>query len=68
LCITATITSSLTTTTFTLTGCCGGTLTGSKASGGDAQITGMTLNTTKRSCGGCTTCCITGGVIEFNLS
>lgn len=69
LCITATVTSpSITATTFTLTGCCGGTLTGSKASGGDADVTGMTLNTTKRSCGGCTTCCITGGVIEFNAS
>jgi hypothetical protein len=53
-------------TTINLTGCCGGTLTGTPVAGGDGNITSMTLNSTKRTCGGCSTCCITGGVINFN--
>ena len=52
-------------TTINLTGCCGGTLTGTPVTGGDGNIKSMTLNSTKRTCGGCSTCCITGGVIHF---
>jgi hypothetical protein len=52
-------------TTINLTGCCGGTLTGTPVTGDVGNITSMTLNSTKRTCGGCSTCCITGGVIHF---
>ena len=52
-------------TSFTVTGCCGGTLTASIPGWPSGSNSTLSLTTNKACCGPCTTCTVTGGILTI---